>query len=115
MYTNAKATLYLFYKKDKTYKRHVLDVFWDETETVTRNKTGAEKVSSAFIMIPYTPDVVIEQNSKNRIIKGAVDFPVTDDSSYASMVKVCEPLLITSVDLKQSGCPSMHHWELGAK
>lgn len=115
MYTNTKATLYLFCKKDKTYKRRVLDVFWDESETITMKKTGAEKVNSAFIMVPYAPDVVIERNTKNRIINGEIDFPVTDDTSYAAMVKACEPLLITSVDLKQAGCPAMHHWELGAK
>lgn len=114
MYTNTAATLWLYTKKDKSFKRFVTQAFWDEQKTVIMKNTGAEKAMQALILIPYDPSVTIEQNAKSRIVKGVCDFEVETEADYTNLVKEIAPLLITSVDLKLSGSKAMHHWELGA-
>jgi hypothetical protein len=109
MYCNTQATLYS-YRSEGVYTRRVLDVFWDEEETVAFSTTGARSEAKAFITIPYGDEIEFTKE-KDRIVKGVIGESV----SVSDLIKSGQASVITGIDLKHAGSESMWHWEVTAK
>lgn len=109
MYCNAQATLYS-YQSEGVYTRRVLDVFWDEEETVAFSTTGARSEAKAFIVIPYGDDIEFTKG-EDRIVMGEIDESVL----VSDLIKTEKALVITGIDLKHAGSESMWHWEVTAE
>lgn len=118
MMTNTKMSI--FNKYQGTYKKHVIDnVFWDDTKSILVGN-GFEKQNNVTVFIPKDKNDLSEYippksyngngftfNKGDYIIKGEVAETeingIKDLSSY-------ETFTITSVDNKDFGSPSMHHF-----
>ena len=109
MYCNTQATLYSF-QSDGVYTRRVLDVFWDEEETVSFSTTGARSEAKVFIMIPHVDGLKINKEN-DRIARGVID----EAASVSELIKNHIALRITAADFKDAGSEYMWHWEVVGK
>lgn len=107
MMTNTKMSLF---NKDKgTYKKSVINnVFWDDTKSILVGN-GFEKQNNVTVFIPKNKNDLtnIVFNKGDYIVKGEVNETEVSGIKDLSDYNV---FTITTVDDKDFGSPSMHHF-----
>jgi hypothetical protein len=124
MFTNADITLYSC-SKDGKYTRSVIhDVFWDEVKQSNIIRSGLITADSVKIFIPVKniPSGVKFTTGRDLVIKGITEFEFNNTSqqtisaSLATLKADHDKVVIVSVvDDKTYGSPSMQHYEISCK
>ncbi len=122
MITNADMTLYSWSPTGYT-RKHIEDVFWQESRQSNIEKTGLTSADSVKIFIPASnvPGVLTFTTNKDLVAKGEMVFEfdnlseVTISQSMKTLKSQCKVFEVTVADSKLYGDPELQHYQLSCK
>ena len=114
MRVNSKATFYLYDPDTKVYTRSVLDVWWEETKSISYFNNGIEDKADLLILVPITKDTP-EITLKSRVVQGEITQEITSDYTITNLIQEYDVKNVMIANPLQNGTQRMWHWEVGAK
>lgn len=116
MYTNTDMTLYKqeydsTTRLNKLVRHEIKGVMWQDSKGANVNKSGMDTADSVNVFIPLS-HISVYPAIGDYMVKGIIDLEAT---KISDLEKQYDARLITKVDLKDYGSPSMRHLSIGGK
>lgn len=118
MITNTEITIYHKYTDPSTrldaYSRRLgVHALWEGRRAASVESGGMKEDDSVTVYIPFAnaPELLIAPG--DLIVRGRCTREISDDFPVRELQKQFIVRTVTSVDLKDYGCPALWHYEIG--
>ena len=115
MRTNTAVTLYRksVVNRAESWSRTVIDaVFWDAKKAANVHRSGLLAADSVALYIPFN-ELGIAPSVGDIIVRGEVTTDISSTFTAKTLKEDYDAFVVKSVDRKDYGSASMHHWQVG--